>query len=208
MKLTQEQRKKIISLFPKQRGNVKVDDSRSLDALISICENGREWRALPETFGPRRAVRVRINRRAKNGVLERVFHALQEEQMANKRTTAVSLDSSSVKARPDAAGALKKNGRQALGKPRGGLNAKTHMMAADNQRAIGLVLSGGAASDASDGRLSLDAIGRMNDPDREGPLYLLMERDYEDRRGRGGLRLSGGVVRRRLLKKPEETLGV
>jgi transposase len=120
MKLSQEQRKKIIRLFPKQRGNVKVDDSRSLDALISICENGREWWALPETFGPRRAIRVGINRRAKNGVVERVFHALQEEQMASERITAVSLDSSSVKARPDAAGALKKTGGRLWGSPAAG----------------------------------------------------------------------------------------
>jgi transposase len=53
MKLTWEQRKKIMNLFPKQRGNVKVDTSRFLDAIIYICENGCKWRDLPETFGPR-----------------------------------------------------------------------------------------------------------------------------------------------------------
>jgi transposase len=97
MKLSQEQRKKIIRLFPKQRGNVKVGNSRLFDALIYICENGCKWRALPETFGPWHTIYVRISRRAKNGVLERVFHALQEEQITNKRITVVSLDSSSVK---------------------------------------------------------------------------------------------------------------
>jgi transposase len=40
-----------MNLFPKQRGNVKVDNSRFLDAIIYICENGCTWRALPETFG-------------------------------------------------------------------------------------------------------------------------------------------------------------
>jgi hypothetical protein len=49
----QEQRKKIIALFPKLRGNVKVDNGRFLDAIY-----------------------VRINRRAKNGLPERIFHAL------------------------------------------------------------------------------------------------------------------------------------
>jgi hypothetical protein len=34
MKLTREQRKKIINLFPRQRGNVKVDNNRFLDAII------------------------------------------------------------------------------------------------------------------------------------------------------------------------------
>jgi transposase len=112
MKLTQEQRKKISTLFPKQRGNVTVDNSRFLDAIIYICENGCKWRALPETFGPWHTIYVRINRWAKNGLLERIFQALQEEQITNKRIRVVSLDSSPVKVHPDAAGALKKTGNR------------------------------------------------------------------------------------------------
>jgi transposase len=99
---------KIINHFPKQRGNVKVDNSRFLDAIIYILENGCKWRALPEIFGPWHTIYVRINRWAKNGVLERIFKALQEEPIANKRIRVVSLDSRSVKVHPDAAGAVKK----------------------------------------------------------------------------------------------------
>jgi hypothetical protein len=84
--------------------------------------------------------------------LERVFHALQEKQITNKRVLVISLDLTSVKARPDAAGALKKNGKQALEKSRGGLKTKIQMPAADNQCAIGFILSGGEASDAKNGR--------------------------------------------------------
>ncbi|MDR1251718.1 MAG: transposase, partial [Treponema sp.] len=89
--------RKIITLFPKQRGNVKVHNSRFLDAIIYICENGCKWWALPESFGPWHTIYVRINRWAKNGVLERIFHTLQEEQITNKRITVLSLDSASVK---------------------------------------------------------------------------------------------------------------
>jgi hypothetical protein len=73
MKLTREQWERIINLSPKQRGNMKVDDSRFLGAITYIRENSREWWTLPETFGPRHAVCVRINRRAKNGAPERIF---------------------------------------------------------------------------------------------------------------------------------------
>jgi transposase len=66
------------------------------------------FRALPETFGPWHTIYVRINRWAKNGVLERIFHALKEDQITNKWITVVSLGSSSVKVHPDASGALKK----------------------------------------------------------------------------------------------------
>jgi transposase len=117
MKLTQEQREKIMNLFPKQRGNVKVYNSRFLDAIIYICENGCKWRALPESFGPWHTICVRINRRAKHGVLERIFQTLQKEQIANRRITVVSLDSSSVKAHPDGTGALKKTENRLWGSP-------------------------------------------------------------------------------------------
>ncbi|MDR3115254.1 MAG: transposase, partial [Treponema sp.] len=52
--------KKISNLFPKQRGKVKVDNSRFLDAIIYSCENGCTWRALPETLGPWHTIYVRI----------------------------------------------------------------------------------------------------------------------------------------------------
>jgi transposase len=115
MKLTMKQREKIIGLFPRQRGNVTVDNNRLLDALIYIVENGCKWRALPETFGPWHTMYVRINRWAKSGVLERIFRTLQEEQISGKQIRVVSLDSSSVKVHPDGSGALKKTGDRPSG---------------------------------------------------------------------------------------------
>jgi transposase len=54
------------------------------------------------------------------------------------------------------------------------------MMAADDRRAVGFILSGGEASDAGNGRLLPDTIGRIKGPDEEGPVFLLMDRAYED----------------------------
>jgi transposase len=120
MKLTAQQRKKILSLLPRQRGNVTIDNARFIDAVIYMTENACTWRSLPESFGPWHTVYMRFNRWAKNGVLERVFHALQSEQLAHTPVTAVSLDATSVKVPPGAAGALKKRrtGRRNIpGKP-------------------------------------------------------------------------------------------
>jgi hypothetical protein len=41
---------------------------------------------------------------------------------------------------------------------------KIPMTAADNRCAVGFILSEGEASDAGNGRLLLDAIGRIKDP--------------------------------------------
>jgi hypothetical protein len=52
--------------------------------------------------------------------------------------------------------------------------------AADDRWAIGCILSCGGASDAGNGRLLLDTIGRIKDPDEEGPVFLLRDRASED----------------------------
>lgn len=51
---------------------------------------------------------MRANRWAKQGVLDRVFLALQENDVINIQVDHVSLDSTAVKVHPDGTGALKK----------------------------------------------------------------------------------------------------
>ena len=51
---------------------------------------------------------MRMNRWARNGVLDRVFEKLQLEQIVRIRIEAFALDSTSVKVHPDGTGALKK----------------------------------------------------------------------------------------------------
>src|SRR5208283_3856805 len=70
---------------------------------------------------------------------------------------------------------IKKNGPQAIGKSRGGWTTKIHMVAADALTAITFALSPGQASDAKAGRDLLGGLGPL-----PTPLYLLMDRAYED----------------------------
>jgi transposase len=74
MKITREQKEKITSLFPKPRGNVKIGGGDL--ALVYICENGCAWRSLPASFGPWHTIYMRLSRRAKNGVPERIYGRL------------------------------------------------------------------------------------------------------------------------------------
>jgi len=106
MKLKENQYRQIEKLLPRQRGNVKVENRSLLNALIYRCENGCPWRALPQSFGPWHTIYVRIDRWAKNGVLERVYAALAAQGL--KGIQVYSLDSTSVKVHPDAHGAGKK----------------------------------------------------------------------------------------------------
>jgi transposase len=106
MALTEKQYQRIAGLLPIQRGNVKISNRTFLNALIYRCENGCKWRSLPPSFGDWHTIYVRMDRWAAKGVLERVYAVLAAEGLMDMQECA--LDSTAVKAHPDAHGAPKK----------------------------------------------------------------------------------------------------
>src|SRR5580698_3058900 len=117
MELTQQQYEKIKDSLPLQRGNVRLSNLEVLNAILYVAEQGCKWRGLPGRFGNWHTIYVRMNRWAKNGVLDRVFERLQLEQIVRIKIEAFALDSTSVKVHPDGTGALKKTDRRPLGSP-------------------------------------------------------------------------------------------
>ena len=112
MEITAEQYARIEPFLPRQRGNVSLDNLRVLNAILYVAEQGCKWRGLPKHFGNWHTIYTRMNRWAKNGVLDRVFSELQRQQVIRVRVEAVSLDSTAVKVHPDGTGALKKTVRK------------------------------------------------------------------------------------------------
>jgi transposase len=108
MEITAEQYNKIKDSLPIQRGNVKLQNLQVLNAILYVAEQGCKWRGLPSRFGNWHSIYTRMNRWAKNGVLDRVFEKLQTEQIVRIKIEAFSLDSTSIKVHPDGTGALKK----------------------------------------------------------------------------------------------------
>jgi transposase len=108
MKLTSAQFKIIEPLLPRQRGNVTLTNLNVLNAILYVAEHGCKWRGLPVHFGNWHTIYTRANRWAKAGVLDRIFQALQENDVILLQIDHVSLDSTIVKVHPDGTGALKK----------------------------------------------------------------------------------------------------
>lgn len=108
MEITQAQYERIESCFPVQRGNVSIPNLQVLNAILYVAEHGCKWRGLPKRFGNWHTIYTRMNRWAKAGVLDRVFRALQEEQIIRVKIETLKLDSTIVKVHPDGTGALKK----------------------------------------------------------------------------------------------------
>ena len=112
MEITKEQYDLIEKYLPRQRGNVSMSNLQLINAILYVTENGCKWRALPESYGNWHTIYVRMNRWSKNGVLQRVFEALQVENIIRIKVEAVCLDSTTVKVHPNGTGALKKVGNR------------------------------------------------------------------------------------------------
>jgi len=108
MEITEGQYERIKSALPVQRGNVSLSNLQVLNAVLYVAEQGCKWRGLPKRFGRWHTIYMRMNRWAKNGVLDRVFEKLQMEQIVRIKIEVLGLDSTSVKVHPDGTGALKK----------------------------------------------------------------------------------------------------
>lgn len=113
MEVTKEPYRKIEKYLPKQRENVKIENLQLINAVLYVLEKGYKWRAMPEKYGKWHTVYTSLNRWSKNGVLQRVFEGVQQEEIIQIRVESVCMDSTTVKAHPDGTGALK----QATDKP-------------------------------------------------------------------------------------------
>ena len=107
MKLNQEQFERIEKYFPVQRGNVKINNYTFINAIIYIAENGCKWRALPKEYGKWNSIYKRFERWTKNGVIQKIFDAMQRERIIAIKVEVLALDSISCKVHPDGHGALK-----------------------------------------------------------------------------------------------------
>src|SRR5471030_1724472 len=135
MEITEEQYGRIKDSLPTQRGNVSLTNLQVLNAILYVAEQGCKWRGLPSRFGRWHTIYMRMNRWAKNGVLNRVFEQLQLEQIVRIKIEAFSLDSTSVKVHPDGTGALKK---RFVRKTRGWFPAQVAWQVSDRARVPGL----------------------------------------------------------------------
>ena len=75
---------------------------------------------------------------------------------------------------PGRNGCLKTSGEQSIGRSRGGLTTKIHMVTASDRAVVGFSLSGGQAHDAPEGIVLLEEMQRAQEQ-----KYLLMDRAYE-----------------------------
>jgi transposase len=110
------------------RGQTAADHRRFVEAVLWSARTGSPWRDLPDELGAWNSTYKRFARWSDAGVWRRVSAELGKDADFEE----IVMDSTLVRAHPQAAGAptgggrTQKKGEQARGRSRGGLSTKVH----------------------------------------------------------------------------------
>ena len=91
-----------------------------VNALLYVAENGCKWHGLPKEFGKWHTVYVRFRRWTENGVIYRIFEALQTELLLKVDVCRIVFRQQLYQGSSRWNRRSKKNGKQSIGKTRGG----------------------------------------------------------------------------------------
>ena len=122
--------------LPTQRGNVRLSNLRGLNAIVSVTEQGGQWRGRPTRVGSGHTIYTRMHRWSKDGGRGRVFAQVQHAQIV--RLTIESRGSGPYRSH-GASGwnrGAKQNGPSAIGKSRAGWSTTIYLVAADVRTAV------------------------------------------------------------------------
>ena len=127
--LRDDQFARIEKLLPGRSGYVGRSSDRGnqlfVEAVIWKFRTGVPWRDMPERFGAWKNLHTRFSRWAVKGVWESLFKALADDP----DNEYAMIDATIVRAHQHSAGARKIKGvNQAIGRSRGGLSTKIHMI--------------------------------------------------------------------------------
>ncbi|WP_373312217.1 IS5 family transposase [Streptomyces aurantiogriseus] len=200
--LTDVQWARIEPLLPDRtprRGGRWRDHREVIEAIAFKFQTGTQWVHLPEKYGNWRGIYNRLRMGAVDGTWERVFTALMAQADADEDLNwAVSVDSTIVRAHQHAAGARKRGPRSAnrdhaIGRYRGGLTTKIHLVADGRCRPLAFVLTAGQAGDAPafEQVMARLRVPRQRGRPRTTPDVVLADKAYSSRAIRKHLRKRG-----------------
>ena len=146
--LSSTQWRQVESFLPGRPGWVGVtakDNRTFVNGVLWVLRSGAQWKDLPPGYGNWKSVHKRFTRWARAGIWERIFQVLLQDP----DNRYVMIDSTIV-AGPSAGGPWQRGGqREALGRSRGGLSTKVHLVADAQGRPVRFSITGGQRADVS-----------------------------------------------------------
>ena len=137
--LSESQLERIKPFFPRSHGAPRVDDRRAVSGIIYVIKHGLQWQDAPGEYGPHKTLHNRFVRWSRLGVFNKIFI-----ELANKTPFDGSLmiDSTHLKAHRMVASLPR-----LIGRTKGGLNSKLHIVCDGHRRPVLLLLTEGLVSD-------------------------------------------------------------
>ena len=142
--ITKKQFTLIRKFIPVRKHAKRLDDLKVISAIILVARFGLAWRHLPEFYGKWKSIYSRFRRWSKLGVIERIFHELTKK--LPKRCIAM-IDSTFSKAQRSASSMRSDGQPRALGRSRGGITTKIHLLCNSNSQPMDFILTGGNVAD-------------------------------------------------------------
>ena len=124
------------------RGAARVDDRRVLNGVFWVLRSGAPWRDLPDVYGPRTTCYNRFVRWRRAGIWTNILDALAAAHDA----TVQMIDTSIVRVHQHAA-CIADSASQLVGRSRGGLTSKLHVVVDANGLPVRLGITPGEAHD-------------------------------------------------------------
>jgi transposase len=146
--LSKTQMARLRPFFPRCHGRPRVDDRRVLSGTIFVKRNGLRWRDAPPVCGSHKTLYTRWRRWSRIGVFGRMLMPLAK---AGQDASILMLDATHLKVHRTGASLRARRGLKAchrmIGRTKGGLNSKLHVVADAKGRPILMFLSAGHRSD-------------------------------------------------------------
>ena len=129
---------------PDQKGSTGRDNRMFVEGVLWIVRTGSPWRDLPEAFGDWNSVFRRFSRWSIKGVWWRIFEAMSDDPDFEY----LIVDSTIVRAHQQRRGEKGGSEDQAIGRSRGGLSTKIHMVVRGLGCPVRFILTAGQKGDA------------------------------------------------------------
>ncbi|MEK8095485.1 IS5 family transposase [Methylocystis sp. IM3] len=153
--LSARQMARISPFFPLAHVVPRVDDRRVVSGIVYVIKNGLQWKDAPKGYGSHKTLYNRFIRWSRLGVFDRIFAALAAEGPKPERIMIDSThQSASHSGEPLKKGALSR----CIGRTKGGLNSKLHVVCDDGGKPLAMLLTEGQMSDHKGARIMLEAL--------------------------------------------------